>query len=224
IRELSIKNIDTKFIEKYKKILDRLLTVLLDENSLNADIATLSNYGFEKKYYLKYPLPTIRFRILDSSQTIAGLSDISLNIDEFRHLNPVCRYIYIVENKITTLSFPPLKNSMVIFGNGYGVEVLRDVEWLKTKDIFYWGDIDSDGFAILSQVRGYFKDTVSILMDKQTKDSFKHFGVEVKSSICKELKNLTDKEKNMFDNIGNFRLEQERIGFEYVKNSLANRL
>ncbi|WP_324171587.1 Wadjet anti-phage system protein JetD domain-containing protein [Sulfurimonas sp.] len=224
IRELSIKNIDTKFIEKYKKILDKLLTILLNQDNVNTDITTLSNYGFEKKYYLKYPLPTIRFRILDSSQTIGGLSDISLNIDEFKHLYPTCKYIYIVENKITTLSFPPLKNSMVIFGNGYGVEVLRDVKWLHEKEIFYWGDIDSDGFAILSQVRGYFKGTVSILMDKQTKDNFEYFGVEVKATTCKKLINLTVEEKNMFDNIGNFRLEQERIGFEYIINSLANRL
>ncbi|MCF6309868.1 MAG: DUF2220 family protein [Sulfurimonas sp.] len=225
VRELGIENIDTKFIEKYKKILDKLFTILLDEDSINKEIITLSNYGFEKKYYLKYPLATVRFRILDGSQTIAGLSDISLNIDEFKNLHPKCKIVYIVENKITTLSFPPLKDSMVIFGNGYGVEVLKDVNWLHNKNIFYWGDIDSDGFAILSQVRGYFENTESIFMNKQTIDEFSHFSIVAKTKIKKELKNLTADEQFVFNKVqeNNFRLEQEKISFSYIKRILTNR-
>ena len=224
VRELAIKNIDTKFIEMYKKILDILFTILLDESSINNEITKLSNYGFEKKYYLKYPLPTVRFRILDSSQTIAGLSDISLNIEEFKTLKPKCKVVYIVENKITTLSFTPIKDAMVIFGNGYGVEVLKDVAWLHERQIFYWGDIDSDGFAILSQARGYFKNIVSIMMDKQTFESFKHFSVKIDISTPKVLENLTFDENLMLKSVQMIRLEQERIDFNYVKKVLTNRL
>ncbi|MEA1891883.1 MAG: DUF2220 family protein [Campylobacterota bacterium] len=226
IRELGIQTIDTKFVEKYKKILDKLLMVLLDDSSIDREIISLSNYGFEKKYFLKYPLPRVRFRILDSTQTIAGLSDISLNIQEFKNLHPTCRVVYIVENKITTLSFVPLKDSMVIFGSGYGVEILKDVEWLKRKDIFYWGDIDSDGFAILSLARGYFKDIKSLMMDKQTLEKFRYFGVESKHSTCKDLKNLTRDEAVVYKMVveNNFRLEQEKIDFTYVKKTLYNEL
>ncbi|MEA3228607.1 MAG: DUF3322 domain-containing protein, partial [Campylobacterota bacterium] len=146
IRELNIEGIDTKFIERNRKILDSFLTILLDRKDYKEEIKTLSNYGFEKKYFFKYPQPLIRFRILDTTQTIGGLSDISTPVNEFKSLELLSKNIFIVENKITTLSFPPLKNSTVIFGSGYGVEVLKNVDWLEDKNIFYWGDIDSDGF------------------------------------------------------------------------------
>ncbi len=225
IRELGIREIDTKFVERYKKVLDKLLSILLDSDNVDGNMSSLSNYGFEKKYYLKYPLPCVRFRILDNSQTIAGLNDMSLNIDEFKNLNPQCRDVYIVENKVTTLSFPALKNSMVIFGAGYGVEVLKDVQWLHDKNIYYWGDIDSDGFAILSQARGYFTKIKSIFMDERTMNSFLLFSVKKKTEIKKELKNLTEDEYAIFEKVqeNSFRLEQERIDFNYIKMLLANR-
>ncbi len=35
-------------------------------------------------------------------------------------------------------------------------EPLAEASWLKERDLFYWGDIDTHGFAILDQLRGHF--------------------------------------------------------------------
>ena len=228
-RELSITGVDTKFIEKYKKILDKLLSVLLDDTMMDKRILSLSHYGFEKKYGLKYPLPTVRFRILDESQKIAGMSDISLTIDAFKVLQHPCKRIYIIENKITTLSFPKLSDSIVIFGSGYGVEVLKSVQWLNNKEIYYWGDIDRDGFAILSRVRGYFPHIKSLLMDDVTIDMFRAYAIQENESKRNKnrLVNLTHEEAIIYNNLCNeiygerFRLEQERIDFKYVLRSIS---
>ena len=226
IRELSIKEIDTKFIEKHKKILDTLFMLLLQKENIRDDVSTFSNYGFEKKYYLKYPLPMLRFRILDDSQKISGLSDISVNIEEFKALNLKCKKVFVVENKITTLSFPELQDAIVIFGSGYGIEILKDVKWLNNRQLFYWGDIDSDGFAILSQFRGYFPDVKSIFMDEDSVKLFSDFSTKETLTCKKELHNLTYDEKALFDKLQNsyygenFRLEQEKIAFDYVKEKL----
>ncbi|MFN3429220.1 MAG: Wadjet anti-phage system protein JetD domain-containing protein [Candidatus Sericytochromatia bacterium] len=59
-------------------------------------------------------------------------------------------------------------HSMVIFGLGYGVKALEEVDWLKGKAITYWGDIDSHGFAILAQLRSVLPQTQSMLMDRET--------------------------------------------------------
>lgn len=230
IRELAISNIDTKFIENNRVILDILLSHILDKNSFDASVQSMSNYGFERKYGLKYQLPTVRFRILDEEMLLSNLSDISLPIDQFESLHVACNTVFIVENQITTLSFPKMKNSIVIFGSGYSVGVLKNVEWLKSKNIYYWGDIDKDGFAILSQARGYFSHITSLFMDTEVIELFRQFSVKDeknRASTKKSLKNLSEEENILYERLldgfyeEDFRLEQERIPFDYICETLA---
>ena len=220
IRELDIWGVDTKFIEKHKKILDTLLCAILD-----SEATRLAQNGFEKRYGLKYDLPTIRFRILDEALYIGGLSDISLPLNEFMSLDIGCDRVFITENKINGLSFPNVKSSMVIFGLGYGVESLKNVKWLKGKELFYWGDIDTHGFAILSQVRGYFSEVQSMFMGEEVIEKFKSLAVQESLSkrFLGELTHLTKEEHMVFENLKNnlygeaLRIEQERITFGDVE-------
>ncbi len=223
LREISLPDIDTKFIEKYKKILDLFLSNIQKVESLNS----IGDFAFEKKYQLKYPLPQIRFRILDEALTIEGLKDISISIDAFEKLQIACKKVFIIENKITFLSFFEHKESIVIFGQGYGISALKNSTWLKEKEVYYWGDIDTDGFAILSQIRGYFPQIHSILMDSKTIEQFKNRAVKHSNNKQVLLKNLTDKEHTIYERLKydfygeNFRLEQERIPFDFVKKRLS---
>jgi len=219
MRELEIEGIDTKFIEAHKKILDVILSTLLERETI-----TLSQRGFEKRYRLKYDLPSIRFRILDEAQYILGLSDISLPLNAFMTLNIPCEKVFITENKINGLSFPNIKNAMVIFGLGYGVESLKEVAWLRDKRLYYWGDIDTHGFAILSQFRSYFSHTQSMLMDKKTLEENK--SMASKEALVKRfmgvLAHLSASEEEVFLSLKKdvyaqrFRLEQERVSMSYI--------
>jgi len=221
IREISLKDIDTKYIEKHKKILDILLSNILHIEVLSS----ISEYAFEKKYNLKHPLAQVRFRILDDDLRVSGLEDVTLTVDALKTLDIKCSKVFIVENKITFLSFPKMKESIVIFGHGYGVAMLKEVIWLEKKNILYWGDIDIDGFAILSQLRGYFSNALSLFMDQNTMDTFKSKAILYTTATKKHpiLKNLTAAEMGVYKNIEcNFRLEQERIPFDYIKQYLTN--
>ena len=93
-------------------------------------------------------------------------------------LTPAVEKIFITENKINGLTFPDMPLSLIIFGLGYGVQSLKKVEWLKSKQILYWGDIDTHGFSILSMIRHYFPDIRSFLMDKRTLLHFKDMWVK----------------------------------------------
>ena len=136
---------------------------------------------------------------------------------EFKNLNLTCRRVFMVENEITALCFPDIKESIVIFAQGYGVGVFRDVKWLKQREIYYWCDIDMDGFAILSQARRYFPQIKSLFMDIETLEEFKELGVKSSLKIYKKLDNLTKEEMIVYDRLfndyygENFRLEQERL-------------
>jgi hypothetical protein len=216
IREITLEGIDTKYIEKYKKIIDILLSCLTQTEPLSS----LREYAFEKKYSLKYPLPQVRFRILDADLYIAGLSDITLTIEEFERLDIACERVFIVENQITTLAFKDTKKSIVIFGSGYKVGILKNVAWLQQKKLYYWGDIDSDGFAILSQIRGYFPAIESFCMDAETFERYKEYVVEDPKAQTKQLQHLTQEEKLLYESLHKQRLEQERIPFSFKKISL----
>ena len=227
IRELSIEGVDTKFIQKNRAVVDSFLEAVLDESSYDAEITKLSENGFEKKYGLKYELPLVRFRILDESLYLHGLSDLSLTTEEFTSLNLACEHVFIVENKITMLSFMDIKNAIVIFGNGYGAGRIKNAKWLEDKNIYYWGDIDMDGFAILSQVRGYFPQTQSLLMNIDTIEKFKELAVKSSERSVKELKHLSDAERLVYERLvndyygENFRLEQERIPLHHLLTNLS---
>ena len=222
IRELSICGVDTKFIQKNRAVVDTLLMHVLDEKSYDTSITRLSDNGFEKKYGLKYELPLVRFRILDEALYINGLSDISLTTEEFAQLDIACETVFIVENKITMLSFALLTKSIVIFGNGYGVGRVKEAQWMDTKKIFYWGDIDMDGFAILSQARGYFPHIESLFMDVKTLERFLDLAVTSQDKSYKVLQHLTREELLVYERLfqdyygKNVRLEQERIPFSYI--------
>jgi hypothetical protein len=217
IRELPIQ-VHTKFIESNKAIIKELLDILI------ADFVKTEETDFEKRFNLKYSEPLVRFRILDKavSQTyFSGIDDLSIPVSQFEQLNLSIKNVLIVENKTNlhtiALTLPELKNTIVVFGSGYKVENLKNVEWFKQMKLFYWGDLDAQGFEILSQFRGYFPHTKSILMDKSTFDKFSANHTGTRSTITIRL-NLTDEEQELYELLkaNNWRLEQEKIPVEYA--------
>ena len=213
IRELPIQ-IHTKYIEKNKGIIKELLDIII------ADHINVNEKQFEARFNLKYDEPIVRFRVLDGSisqKYYSGIDDLSIPISRFRSLSLPIQIVYIVENKINMLTFPLKKNSIVVWGHGFGVDVMKDVEWLKTKKIYYWGDLDAHGFQILSEIRTHFRQVKSFLMDRDTFEKYDEGDKGTKTNVEKELC-LTQEELEMFRHLkkSNSRLEQEKIPFEYV--------
>ena len=175
---------------------------------------------------MKYAEPQIRFKILDkeiSQKFFSGLDDIAIPINQFETLNLPIKKVLIVENKTTlytTLTLPKMDKTIAIFGSGYSVHNLKNVRWFGNLELLYWGDIDVQGFEILSQFKGYFPQTKSVLMDKQTFDSFFEGDKGTATNISAKL-NLTDEEQQLYETLktNNWRLEQEKIPIEYVNES-----
>ncbi len=218
IRELPIKKVDTKFIEKNKDILRKLLDVVLSDAMINTE-----ETSFEKRFGLKYKEELRRMRILDSElaeKFASGITDISVPISEFASLNPPCQNVFIVENKMNLLTFPKLPKSIVIFGSGFAAKALAPIEWLKDKSLIYWGDNDTHGFQILSLLRSHFPQTISLMMDMETFDKFETYAVKGTDCTAKKLNYLTSEENQVFLKLLNLkdrnRLEQERIPHDYA--------
>lgn len=220
IRELPI-HVHTKFIERNKNVIQELLDILLP-NHINIEYRE-----FEKRFYLKFSEPLIRFKILDkeiSKQYFSGLDDLAIPVSQFEALNLPIKRVLVVENKTTlytTLTLPKMDKTIAIFGSGYSVFNLKNTQWLSNVTLFYWGDIDVQGFEILSQFRSYFPHTKSMLMDKTTFDTFFENDQGTPTNVSVKLK-LTEEEQHLYSllKINNWRLEQEKIPVYWVGKRL----
>lgn len=217
IRELPLE-VHTKFIEDNRGVLRSLLDTLLPPEAVNFD-----KTDFADRYYLKTPQQIVRFRILDPDSYIHGLSDISVPLSELGGFKCSFRRIIIVENKMTFLTFPSVPGSICIWGQGNAVtsSLFGGIKWLAEADIYYWGDIDPQGFEILSRFRGLYPHTRSFLMDEATYEKFYHFthDCEYTPSLWGTL-NLGTEEGKMYQRLlqipEHSRLEQERVAHKWV--------
>jgi len=172
----------------------------------------------------------IRFRLLDSALALLpGVdNDITISAGDFQALYQDSevvshlRRIFITENEINFLAFPPQKNSLIIFGAGYGFDALAQVDWLPKVEIRYWGDIDTHGFAILDQLRSKLPHVKSFLMDEMTLLAHQEFWGQEDTQKPRELHRLMAHEQKLYRALlaneyqTNLRLEQERVRFEHL--------
>jgi hypothetical protein len=228
LRQLEIPGVDTKFIEARKGLLSELLDQVLAADAVDAQ--AVGSKGFEQRYGLRSKPSLIRFRLLDESLLVQGLSDLTVLGAEFARLALPIRCVFITENEINGLAFPPTPGSLVIFGLGYGVDCLGEIGWLKDKALFYWGDIDTHGFAILDRLRAAIPHARSFLMDRETLMAHRDLWVREHERHERPLSRLDDSENALFDDLRydvlgqRVRLEQERISFSRLKQVLGTLL
>lgn len=221
IRQLPVE-VHTKFIESNSYLLQSLLDFLIPTHIRNA-----GQKRFAERYYLKHDEPLIRIRILDKSLYIKNdIIDLSIRLSDFEKTAWTCDYVLLAENKMNFLTLPDFPAAVAIWsGGGFNVSYLKNVQWLKDKIIFYWGDIDEHGFQILHQLRSYFPQTKSIMMDSDTFGKFKEFCGNGEKSRAVTLSNLNNDENIIYqelkDKTDNNRLEQEKIPQYYVDEKIT---
>jgi hypothetical protein len=210
-RQLPLE-IHTKYIEDNKALVQSLLEFLIPEH-INKDEAK-----FERRFNLKHPEPLIRIRFLDRTLSpLDYVTDISLTVTEFHNFHSDCDSIFVTENLMNFLTLPNLHKTIAIWsGGGFHVSHLKAIDWLKSRQFYYWGDIDAHGFQILNQFRTYFPNTTAVMMDELTFLSFT--STRGQPATIQNLKLLSEPELNLYNHVreNNVRLEQERITQSYA--------
>lgn len=229
LRQIDLPGVDSKFIEAHRGILTELLDAVLAPEAL--DLAALGAAQFCRRYGFKDKPLRIRFRLLDLSLALPGSGtdqDISLTQADFAQLRLPVRRVFMTENEVNFLAFPAQADSLVIFGAGYGFEAFSGAAWLHACELYYWGDIDTHGFAILDQLRVHFPHTQSLLMDRATLLAHAQQWGNEPQPLLRDLPRLVPAEAELFNTLRDnrlqphLRLEQERISFGWLEQALRN--
>jgi hypothetical protein len=226
LRQVDIPGVDTKFIEARKALLCELLDRVLAPH--DDQPAAAAAQTFEQRYGLRSKLPLVRFRVLDGRIAIAGLTDLAIPVSDFAALNIAAQHVFITENEVNGLAFPSFPEAIVVFGLGYGVELLQTASWIGRAHISYWGDIDTHGFAMLDRLRGVFPNARSLLMNRETLMAHRSLWGREETPCRAALSRLDPDEQVLFDDLvydrigEKVRLEQERVSFALVSATVRS--
>jgi hypothetical protein len=221
LRQIDVPGVDTKFVERHHRLLEQLLTVLLPSYRFDPQAN-----GFAGRFrFLEKPSYT-RFRVLDPDVFGTPFSEMTVRNDELAQVQPGAATVFVVENEMTYLAFPPVPGALVVFGSGFALSGHAPLPWLQDKEIVYWGDIDTHGFDLLNRLRSRFNSVRSILMDRETLLEHRPQWVTEPSPTAHPLQDLTTEEASLYTDLieGTYgdavRLEQERIRFSLLEAAL----
>jgi hypothetical protein len=224
-RELSIP-VDTKFIERHEGVLRQWLDILLP-----TDVIRAGENHFGRRFGLRFAEPHWLVRFLDPSlQLESGFPccEFSIPLATLASLQFIDVNVFIVENKVNLLTLPPMQKTLALGGVGRAATDLRQVNWLRTAPVVYWGDIDVEGLRILSSWRTIFPQTQSLFMDADTLERYGSPTGRKEQSLPEIPPRLSEVEQRAFVRCCNdgIWLEQERIPQAAVVaalDELANR-
>ena len=228
VRQIDVPEVHSKFIEEQRAVLAELIDLAAPACIVDPGASSLS--GFARRYGFSAKPNRVRFRFLDESlhflQGVAS-QDIELDAASFASLVSGVSRVFITENEVNFLAFPQVPKGLVIFGAGYGFSALREASWLHQCEMYYWGDIDTHGFAILNELRARFPHVKSLLMDRVTLMHFRPLWGQESSPVKANLAHLSHDEAHLYDDLRDHvlgaavRFEQERVSYAWVLAALG---
>jgi hypothetical protein len=219
LRALPVTFVDTKFIEKNLRIIESVVTALVDKNVKGTGLMSwLDCKEKPRDWLLVKPL------CQETRSLLGGLPLLRLSSDTLQDFELPARNILVIENEQSCLSLSDVRNTIAVSGGGKNVSWMK-AGWLADKNVGYWGDIDSEGLAILSDARSRLSSITPLMMDELTVKTFAERMVPEPDSVSKDPVALTETELALFkglraDQYADKRLEQERLPMEYVAHHI----
>ena len=219
LRALPIIFVDTKFIEKNLRIIESITAALIDSAAKEVGLMSwLDCREKPKDWLLVKPLCE------ETRKSLGGAPLLRLSSDTLHKFELPASNILVIENEQSCLALNNVPNTIAVSGGGKNVAWMK-AKWLTLKKVGYWGDIDSEGFSILSDARSKLSSITPLMMDELTVETFAERMVPEPDSVSKDPIALTDKELALFkslraDHYVDRRLEQERLPMEYVAQNI----
>ena len=215
LRDIRLAPVDTKFWERESSFILAVYQALYPEDGIRnwTDLLTrLQLVRFPTQYAIRF--------LDDALRIHPKLEWFSSSPDQLDALDLHPRVIFLVENKTNFLRFPKVKDAILLFSSGKSIPYLLScLNWLKEHPhIYYWGDMDEDGFEMLNRARSVLPQIQSFLMEKDLLQRYQNqlvFDEGLRFELD-TLQFLTPQEKEAFFSLHGQRLEQECISEEDI--------
>ena len=220
VRQLPIRGIHSKWVETHGKALRPLFRAL-------------AGTDFE---FLRAP-HLFTSKACSPELSMRGCSEFALSAEQLARLELRPRALVVCENLANVLSLGEgaarLDGVLAVHGGGFAVTELARVGWLGGTPLLYWGDLDTNGFAILDALRSFAPHARSVLMDAKTLERHMDLCVEEPSPARIRPKRLTGPELDVLArlqagdparDIATLRLEQERIEWSWALDRIQEAL
>lgn len=219
LRALPVIFVDTKFIEKNLRVIESVTSAVLDCSVKEIGLLSWLDCRDKPKDWL-----LVRPLCKKTKDSLRGLPQLRLSSETLMDFELPAKNILVIENEQSCLSLDNIPDTIAVSGGGKNVSWMK-ASWLTSKRVAYWGDIDSEGLAILSDVRSKLSSIIPLMMDSDTVEAYRDRMVDEPESVTREPVALTDRELILFRMLRNgtfgcTRLEQERLPIDFVYEKL----
>jgi len=208
IRQLPIPGVDTKWLGTHRVAV----------TSLAVPLGIPEHLGLRERELLR------AVAILDPALR-QGLPRLFAASDrELAALELVPPQVLVVENLQTLEALPDVPDTVAVFGWGGHAMAVAEFPWVRDAPrVLYWGDLDTDGYAILSRFRAK-RACETLLMDRATLESWRDLAVPHPATEAVDTDLLTADERAALDLLHRegLRLEQERIPMRVASDQLRS--
>lgn len=208
-RAVAVEGVHTKWLERHRPLVESLLAGRRGEIG-RAELG------------LSAPEGRVRLRFA-GAEGPGGVGDVEVVLGDLAVL-PVPRAVVMVENLESFLALPTWPGVVLAWGAGYRASEIVREPFFRESPLFYWGDLDADGYGILDAVRAAVPGTRSVLMDRSAVERWQHLGVADRDFRSRVYPRLEEGELAGLDALikaGHLRIEQERIRFDVAVNAVA---
>lgn len=158
LRCLSLAGIDSKFFERHRPLILALLDARFDGQASEQGLEGFLDAADEGEHWLL---------LAPLAKGLLPFSQLRLRARELQRSPLPAARILVVENERCLHRLPELDDTIAVLGAGLDLGWLG-ADWLRTRQIGYWGDLDTWGLLMLARARRLQPHLQPLLMDAAT--------------------------------------------------------
>ena len=217
LRAVSLAGIDSKFFERHRGLILRLLDLRFDGEVSRQGLEAFLDAWQELDHWLL---------VADLDGELLPFSEQRVRSSELLKVDLAVRHLLVVENERCLHLLPRAQpGTVVVLGAGNNLRWLS-APWVQRAKVAYWGDIDTWGLTLLAKARSMVPGLTALLTSQNDFDKFaeRHAVAETVIAQPDPPESLSTAEKALYNHLltcERGRLEQEFLSRDAVTDSLT---
>ena len=162
LRSLALAGIDSKFMERHRGLVTALLDIRFDGQASQLGLSSFLDAADEGDHWLL---------VAPLSPGLLPFAQQRVRARELRDTPLPAQRILLIEIDRCLHLLPMLPDTIAVLGSGLDLAWLR-ADWLRERQIGYWGDMDTWGLCMLARARELQPHLAALLMGQPLFERF----------------------------------------------------